>query len=158
MLLIKTIRRAIRPAAKTLQAMARWKSLSFDNAPPIFGNAKPKSGSHLLLQVLNGFTKIMPYKYVEADPVRTIEKNGNRKTEQEVLHELEQIPEGVIGWGYVDATLENVAFYAPLIGSIISFTATRGTCWFRRSSLPLICMKSMACTTFTKPCRILGSG
>lgn len=110
MLLIKTIRRAIRPAAKTLQAMARWKSLSFDNAPPIFGNAKPKSGSHLLLQVLNGFTKIMPYKYVEADPVRTIEKNGNRKTEQEVLHELEQIPEGVIGWGYVDATPENVAF------------------------------------------------
>lgn len=110
MSLIKTIRRTIRPAAKTLQAMARWKSLSFENTPPVFGNAKPKSGSHLLLQILNGFTKIMPYKYVESDPVRTIEKNGKRKTEQEVRNELEQIPAGVIGWGYVETSSENVAF------------------------------------------------
>ena len=110
MSLIKTIRRTVRPAGKTLQAIARWKRLSFDSAPPLFGNAKPKSGSHLLLQILNGFTKIMPYKYVEADPIRTIEKNGKRKTEQEVRNELEQIPEGVIGWGYVEASPENVSF------------------------------------------------
>src|SRR5690349_13297449 len=108
--LIKTIRRQIRPAGKTLQAMARWKRFSFDDAPPIFGNSKPKSGSHLLLQILNGFTRIMPYKYVEADPVRTIEKNGRRKTEQEVLDGLTHIPKGVIGWGYVEASPQNVAF------------------------------------------------
>jgi sulfotransferase 6B1 len=106
----KTIRRAIRPAGKTLQAMARWKRLSFDDAPPVFGNSKPKSGSHLLLQILNGFTQIMPYKYVEADPVRTIEKEGRRKSNEEVLHELQRIPQGVIGWGYVEPTPENVAF------------------------------------------------
>ncbi len=69
---IKQLRRALRPAGKSLQAMARWKRLSFDEAPPIFGNSKPKSGSHLLLQILNGFTQIMPYRYVDADPVRTI--------------------------------------------------------------------------------------
>ena len=108
--IIKSIRRAIRPAGKTLQAMARWKRFSFDDAPPVFGNSKPKSGSHLLLQILNGFTQILPYTYVEADPVRTIEKAGRRKTEQEVLHELQSIPPGVIGWGYVEATHENVAF------------------------------------------------
>ena len=106
----KTIRRAIRPAGKTLQAVARWKRLSFNDAPPIFGNSKPKSGSHLLLQVLNGFTQIMPYKYVEADPVRTIEKEGRRKSNQEVLRELKKIPKGVIGWGYVEATPENISF------------------------------------------------
>lgn len=88
----------------------RWKRLSFKDAPPIFGNSKPKSGSHLLLQILNGFTKIIPYKYVEADPVRTIEKEGRRKTNEEVLRELKQIPQGVIGWGYVEATPENVTF------------------------------------------------
>src|SRR5512145_1205725 len=99
--LIKTIRRTLRPAGKTLQAIARWRRLSFNDVPPIFGNSKPKSGSHLLLQILNGFTKIMPYKYVAADPIRTIEKDGRRKTKDEVLADLLQLPSGVIGWGYV---------------------------------------------------------
>ncbi len=110
MSMFRTLRRLVRPAGKTLQAMRRWKRLSFDEAPPVFGNSKPKSGSHLLLQILNGFTTIMPYKYVEADPVRTIEREGRRKTNEEVCNELRQIPPGVIGWGYVEATPENVAF------------------------------------------------
>ena len=107
---LKTIRRSIRPAGKTLQAIARWKRLSFNDVPPIFGNSKPKSGSHLLLQILNGFTQIMPYKYVAADPIRTIEREGRRKTKEEVLSELKHVPNGVIGWGYVETTPENVAF------------------------------------------------
>jgi len=106
--LMKTIRRWARPAWKTSQAILRWKRLSFEDAPPVFGNSKPKSGSHLLLQILNGFTRIMPYRYVEADPVRTIEKEGRRKTREEILGELKQIPRGVIGWGYVEASPENV--------------------------------------------------
>jgi hypothetical protein len=108
--LVRQIRRTIRPAGKTLQAVARWKRLSFNDAPSIFGNSKPKSGSHLLLQILNGFTQIMPYKYVDADPVRTINKDGRRKTKEEILGELKSIPRGVIGWGYVEATPENLAF------------------------------------------------
>lgn len=106
---LKSVRSAIRPMGKTLQAMMRWRRFSFDEAPPIFGNSKPKSGSHLLLQILNGFTRIMPYKYVEAEPVRTITKEGRRKTEEEILDELIRIPRGVIGWGYVDATPENAS-------------------------------------------------
>lgn len=90
--------------------MARWKRLSFGDAPPIFGNSKPKSGSHLLLQVLNGFTRIMPYRYVDADPVRTIRRDGGRRTADEVLTDLMAVPPGVIGWGYVEAMPENVAF------------------------------------------------
>jgi hypothetical protein len=99
-----------RPAGKTLQAITRWRRFSFDEAPPIFGNSKPKSGSHLLLQILNGFTRIMPYKYVAADPVRTIEKQGRRRTNEEVLRDLQHIPRGVIGWGYVEPSPENVVF------------------------------------------------
>jgi hypothetical protein len=108
--LIQQIRRTIRPAGKTLQAVARWRQLSFNEAPPIFGNSKPKSGSHLLLQILNGFTQIMPYRYVDGDPIRTIEKEGRRKTSEAIVQELKSIPRGVIGWGYVEATLDNVAF------------------------------------------------
>ncbi len=90
--------------------MLRWKRLSFGEAPPVFGNSKPKSGSHLLLQVLAGFTQTMPYAYVNADPVRTITKQGRRRESSEILGDLCSIPRGVIGWGYVEATAENVAF------------------------------------------------
>ncbi len=110
MKLIRNTRRIIRPVAKTAQAILRWKRFSFNDAPLIFGNSKPKSGSHLLLQIFNGFTQIMPYRYVDAEPIRTITKDGRRKTQNEVLNELGRIPRGVIGWGYVEATKENVSF------------------------------------------------
>ncbi|HEY5982256.1 MAG TPA: sulfotransferase domain-containing protein [Anaerolineales bacterium] len=105
--LIRQVRREFRPAAKSLGAIIRWRRLSFDEAPPIFGNAKPKSGSHLLLQVLGGFTRIMPYRYVEAAPVRTITKAGSRRMQADILNDLRTLPAGVIGWGYVEATAEN---------------------------------------------------
>ncbi len=110
MVLTQKIRRTLRPAGKTAQAILRWKRFSFHEAPPIFGNSKPKSGSHLLLQILNGFTQIMPYRYIEADPIRTIEKEGRRKKKEEILDELTHLPSGVIGWGYLDATQENASF------------------------------------------------
>ncbi|MEP6895026.1 MAG: sulfotransferase domain-containing protein [Chloroflexota bacterium] len=110
MTFIQQIRRILRPAGKTAQAILRWQRFSFHETPPIFGNSKPKSGSHLLLQILNGFTQIMPYKYVEAEPVRTITKAGRRKSESEILDDLKYAPNGVISWGYVDATKENVSY------------------------------------------------
>ncbi|MFM8875342.1 MAG: sulfotransferase domain-containing protein [Anaerolineae bacterium] len=106
----QNIRRTLRPYGKTAQAIWRWKRFSFNDAPPIFANSKPKSGSHLLLQVMNGFTQIMPYKYVDADPVRTITYAGRRKTKEEIFSDLKSTPKGVIGWGYVDATEENASF------------------------------------------------
>lgn len=103
------LRHDLRPAGKTIQAVLRWKRLSFQDVPPIFGNSKPKSGSHLLLQILSGITRILPYRYVDADPVRTIKKDGGRRTEQEIASDLQKIPAGVIGWGYVEASPGNVA-------------------------------------------------
>ena len=106
---INPLRRLLRGPGKYAQAVWRWKRLSFTEAPPIFGNSKPKSGSHLLWQILNGFTQIMPYKYVEADPVRTIKKDGERRTADRIAGDLRHIPKGVIGWGYVEASPENIA-------------------------------------------------
>ena len=109
MTLTQKIRRTLRPVGKTAQAVWRWKRFSFNEAPPIFGNSKPKSGSHLLLQVLNGFTQIMPYRYVDADPIRTINKDGGRRPVDRVAADLQRVPQGVISWGYVEASPENVA-------------------------------------------------
>jgi hypothetical protein len=103
------LRRTFRGPGKYAQAVWRWKRLSFSEVPPIFGNSKPKSGSHLLLQILNGFTQIMPYAYVAAAPIRTIRKDGGRRDANEIVSDLRLVPRGVIGWGYVEASLENVA-------------------------------------------------
>jgi hypothetical protein len=107
---MKNIRQIVRPYGKTAQAILRWKRFSFHEAPPIFGNSKPKSGSHLLLQILNGFTQIMPYRYVDAEPIRTIKKDGGRRTADDILADLKNVTSGVISWGYVDATKENASF------------------------------------------------
>jgi sulfotransferase 6B1 len=104
-----TLYRLARPTAKYAQAALRWKRLSFTEAPPIFGNAKPKSGSHLLTQILSGFCQIAPYAYVETEPVRTVKATGGRFSVDETLVQLKRIPRGIIGWGYVDATPENIA-------------------------------------------------
>lgn len=104
------IRRTLRGPGKTALAVLRWKRFRFDEAPQIFGNAKPKSGSHLLLQVLNGLCKIAPYAYVEEEPIRTISPDGERWSDDRIRATLQNIPQGVIGWGYLDATTENTAF------------------------------------------------
>lgn len=103
------IRRTLREPGKYAQAVLRWRRLSFNDAPPIFGNSKPKSGSHLLLQILNGFTQIMPYAYTVAEPVRTIRPDGGRRTVSEVADDLRDQPRHAISWGYVEASTENVA-------------------------------------------------
>jgi hypothetical protein len=108
-MMLKPLRRLFRSPGKYAQAIWRWKRLHFNEAPPIFGNSKPKSGSHLLLQILNGFTWIMPYAYVVAEPVRTIRKDGGRRTVDRVAADLQSVPRGAIGWGYVETSPENVA-------------------------------------------------
>ncbi len=104
-----SLRQKLREPGKYAQAVLRWRRISFYDAPPIFGNSKPKSGSHLLLQILNGFTQIMPYAYTVAEPVRTIRPDGGRRAEDEVANDLHKQPRHTIGWGYVEATPENVA-------------------------------------------------
>lgn len=104
------LRRTLRSPAKYLQAAWRWKRLGFNDVPAIFANAKPKSGSHLLLQVMKGYCSIAPYAYVNADPVRTVKADGGRRAEEQILADLKSNQPGVIGWGYVDATPQNVAF------------------------------------------------
>jgi len=103
------LRRTFRGPGKYAQAVWRWKRLSFEEAPAIFGNSKPKSGSHLLFQILSGYTRIMPYAYVADEPIRTIKKDGGRRTEDRIAGDLRRIPKGVIGWGYVEASPKNVA-------------------------------------------------
>lgn len=104
-----SLRQKLREPGKYAQAVLRWRRLSFNEAPLIFGNSKPKSGSHLLLQILNGFTQIMPYAYTVAEPVRTINREGGRRPVKDVAEDLQEQPKHAIGWGYVEANEQNVS-------------------------------------------------
>jgi len=46
---------------------------------------------------------------VAAEPIRTINKDGGRRTADRVTADLQRVPRGVIGWGYVEASPENVS-------------------------------------------------
>ncbi len=43
-------------------------------------------------------------------PSGPLKKRAEERRNEEVLSELKQIPKGVIGWGYVEASPENIAF------------------------------------------------
>ena len=104
------VRSTLRKPVKYTQAVLHWKRFNFGEAPPIFANSKPKSGSHLLLQIMQGVCQVAPYTYVESDPIRTVKATGGRNTADSILTTIKAIPTGAIGWGYVDPTPENVAY------------------------------------------------
>lgn len=91
-----------------LAAWLRWRRLRFQGSPVLFGNAVPKSGSKLLLQILGGIQRIGPFAPVQPRPVRMIMIDGRVRELAEVLEDLRGLSEGDIGWGYVHSTPETV--------------------------------------------------
>ncbi len=92
---LKKIRLAIRRA----QAAHRWGKEALAQAPSIFGNAIPKAGSHLLIQVLLGLTEIGPFVDPGMPPVNRFE--GNTRLEiPERIAELNRMRSGEIRYGY----------------------------------------------------------
>jgi hypothetical protein len=102
-----------RRALDTLMAVGRWRRLDFSGLPIVFGNAVPKAGSHLLLQVLQGLREAGHFASVEPEPIRTITQFERRwRPANEILADLQRLKPGRIGWGYVHATPENLAVLA----------------------------------------------
>jgi len=100
-----------RDTLMTLQSVIRWKTLTFKDSPVLFGNAMPKSGSHLVYQILKGITQIAPFRYVEALPVRMITGEGRHRSTEEVLNDLNHLKPGVLGWGYLRSLPEITQFF-----------------------------------------------
>jgi hypothetical protein len=84
---------------RRIRAARRWGKETLESAPSIFGNAIPKAGSHLLIQVLLGLTKIGPFVDPGFPPVNRFE--GNTRLEPlERVKELNQMRPGEIRYGY----------------------------------------------------------
>lgn len=101
----------VRQMRKTMRAVQTWKRVDFRRVPGIFGNAMPKSGSHLVLQILQGITQVAPFRGVEDRPIRMITREGRNRTSDEILRDLCRLKSGIIGWGYLRANPEYIKFF-----------------------------------------------
>jgi len=107
---IKRILKLFRLELRRMQVARRWGKEALDNAPSIFGNAIPKAGSHLLIQVLLGLTEIGPFVDPGFPPVNRFEGNTRLELPERIL-ELEKMRSGEVRYGYA-------ACREPLISAI----------------------------------------
>lgn len=95
---LRLLRRSVR---RTRQAL-RFGSLSA--SPVFFANSFPKSGTHLLTQVMQGLARIGPAVDSGLEAVVTFDGfTGRRRSEQEILGDLQRYLPGDIGYGHVHA-------------------------------------------------------
>ncbi len=100
---IKPIKDQLRRARNSVRSAYKWKRMDFSSIPSIYGNAMPKSGSHLLLQVLEGIMQIAPLRHLEQAPVRMITAEGRKRRPQEILRDLSRLRAGMVEWGYLSS-------------------------------------------------------
>jgi hypothetical protein len=96
---IKRQLKLVRLELRRWLAARRWGKETLANSPSVFGNAIPKAGSHLLIQVLLGLTEIGPFVNPGFPPVNRFE--GNTRLElPERIAELNRMRSGDIRYGY----------------------------------------------------------
>jgi len=95
---LKRNRRRLRRNA----AAIRWGRAQLESMPAIFGNAMPKSGSHLIIQVLHGLTNLGPFVDTGFPPVNRSEDN-QKLSPEEVLENIQNMLPGDIDYGYIHA-------------------------------------------------------
>lgn len=101
-------------------AARRWGADNLHNAPAVLGNAMPKSGSHLIIQVLQGLVELGPFVNPGFPPVNRSEDN-HKLPDQAILKNLHCMHSGDIAYGYIQA---REPFLSALTGPDNSHRAT----------------------------------
>jgi hypothetical protein len=101
--------RLLRRLARRARQSLRYGSLSA--SPVFFANSFPKSGTHLLTQVMHGFTRLGPAADSGLPAVVTFDGfTGRQRGLSEIMADLDRFLPGDIGYGHVHATPEAVAW------------------------------------------------
>jgi len=95
---LKLVRWRWRRAAASL----RWGAAALQQSPIVFGNAMPKSGSHLISQVLQGLTRLGPSVNPGFPPINRAEDNRNLPPHA-ILENLRAMRPGDVAYGYLGA-------------------------------------------------------
>jgi len=99
-LLARLARRTLRRRA----AQSRFPEIPIAQMPVLFGNSFPKSGTHLLTQVLAGFTRLGPAVQSGLPPVLTFEgESGHPRPLAAIRADLARLLLGHIGYGHLHA-------------------------------------------------------
>lgn len=101
--------RLLRRRIRRYQASREFPAMRQEDLPILFANSFPKSGTHLLTQILNGFSQFAPFVNSGLPPVLSFEgKSGKLRDPKIMAGELEQFLPGDIGYGHVHAYPELV--------------------------------------------------
>ena len=101
---LKLVRRKARRAAATMQHG------SLAETPLLFANSFPKSGTHLLTQVLQGLTQISPAVESGLPAIITFDgPTGQPRPTPQILRDLRRLRPGDIAYGHLHALPEVVA-------------------------------------------------
>ena len=80
----------------------RWGAKAMNSVPVVLGNAMPKSGSHLIIQVLQGLVELGPFVNPGFPPVNRSE-NNQKLPDEAVLKNILRLRCGDIAYGYIQA-------------------------------------------------------
>jgi hypothetical protein len=100
--MVKYWLKLVRWQGRRLQAALRWGPANLNGMPAVLGNAMPKSGSHLIIQVLQGLTRIGPFVNPGFPPVNRSGTNAKLSMEA-ILVKLKRMRPGDIAYGYLAA-------------------------------------------------------
>src|SRR5512136_901669 len=102
--------RLIRRALRRLVQSVRYRR-SFDGIPVLFANSFPKSGTHLLTQVLQGFPRFTPTVDSGLPAIVTFQGDtGRPRSSVEIIHDLQRLLPGDIAYGHLHALPQAVEF------------------------------------------------
>lgn len=88
--------------ARRAATVMRWGASEMGKVPAVLGNAMPKSGSHLIIQILEGLVHLGPFVNPGFPPVNRLEDN-RKLPDAAVLKNIRRMRRGDIAYGYVQA-------------------------------------------------------
>ncbi len=102
--------RLLRRSLRRLTQMLRYRRFNLSDVPVLFANSFPKSGTHLLTQVLQGFTQIGPAVDSGLPAIVTYEGDtGRPRPGAEIAQDLSRLKSADIAYGHVHALPETIA-------------------------------------------------
>ena len=111
---VKSKLRLLRWRARRWYAVLRYGAQVLNSSPILFGNSFPKSGTHLLAQILSGFHKTGLVIDRGMGPLLTFERStGRQRTDSELLAELNALHPGDMAFGHIIASAEIITLWKP---------------------------------------------
>ena len=99
---LKANAKLLRRDLQRIGQMMRYRRYTLDGVPVLFANSFPKSGTHLLTQVLQGFTKIGPAINSGLPAIVTFDgATGKRRKTDEILRDINRLRPGDIAYGHL---------------------------------------------------------